>query len=75
MSDAWPLIIDPTRMECRVARDKSHYLVTFHSAGHPSVDIRFPIDYGPTLLSQIENMVRTGEVAPNRKPRNDPKAH
>jgi len=75
MADTWPHLIDATRMECRVSRDRSNYLLTFHSAQNPSVDIRFPIDFGPTLLEQIENMVRIGATAPNRTQNKDPKAN
>ena len=70
MPDTWPLLIDATRIEYRVASDRSNYLLTVHSLGNPSVDIRLPIAAGADLLEQIQNMVATGDAltTPQHKP-------
>jgi hypothetical protein len=75
MAATFPLLIDASRIFCRVARDKSHFLLTVESQGNPSIDIRFPISAGQTLLTQIRNMVDSATTEPPRKPRRDPSAH
>jgi hypothetical protein len=75
MAGTFPLLIDASKIVCRVARDRSNFLLTIHSRGNPSIDIRFPIGSGRILLAQIQNMVDTAATAPDRKPRTDPTAH
>ena len=75
MAGTFPLLIDAARIFCRIARDKSHFLLTVESQGNPSIDIRFPLSAGTILLTQIQNMIDSAATAPNRKPRRDPTAH
>ena len=75
MAGTFPLLIDASRIVCRVSRYRSHFLLTIHSQGNPSIDIRFPISSGEILLTQIQNMVDTAATAPDSKPRTDPSAH
>ena len=75
MSDVWPLIIEASRIECRAARDRSHFLLTVHSQNNPSVDIRFPMGTAQTVLDQIQNMVAVGKTDPQRSKPGDPSAH
>ena len=75
MSNAWPHLIDATRIEYMAAKDRSGFLLTVHSQGNPSVRIRLPLSYGSELLTQIENMVRTAEKPFDPNQIRDPKAN
>lgn len=75
MAGAWPLLIDATRMEFRVDKDRTHFLLRVHSQGNPSADIRFPLSYGPELVTQLANMLETAQQPYNPRPPGDPKAN
>lgn len=69
------MIIDATRIECRAARDRSHFLLTVHSRDNPSVDIRFPMDAAEMVLEQIQNMIAVGKTDPVAPKRGNSSAH
>jgi hypothetical protein len=71
----WPYLFDASRLEFRVAKHRSEFLLRVHSQGNPSIDIRFPLSYGPELLAQVQNMVATGQTDFDPNPRGDPKAN
>jgi hypothetical protein len=73
--ETWPLMIDASRMIFRVAKSRSDFLLTVQSQGNPSVDIRFPLSYGPELAKQLLNMLQTAGQPYNPKPPRDPKAN
>ena len=75
MSNTWPILIDATRIECRSALDRSHFLLTVHSHNNPSVDIRFPMDAAHIVLEQIQNMIAVGKTDPLKPKPGDPSAH
>lgn len=68
MSEAWPLLIDATRIEFRAAVDRSNFLLTVHSEGHPPIDIRLPVAFGPELLNELQMLIQRGFQAPGRAP-------
>ena len=57
MDEAWPLVINATRMYFQAARDRSHFLLTVESRSNPSVDIRLPIEFASELESQLRNLL------------------
>jgi hypothetical protein len=72
MADAWPLLIDATRMTFQVAKARTDFLLTIESQGHPSVGIRFPISFGYELAEQLLNMLENAEKAYDPSPKRDP---
>ena len=74
-SQTWPLLIDATRLKFRVAKDRTNFLLTVESQGNPSVDIRFPLSYGPQLVEQLQNIWRLLVQPYDPKPPRDPKAN
>ena len=74
-AQTWPLLIDATRLKFLVAKDRTNFLLTVESQDNPSVDIRFPLSYGPQLLAQLQNMLETAGQPYDPKPPRDPKAN
>ena len=75
MPDDSALWITATRIEFRVSKDRSGFLLTVHSQSSPPVEILFPKWFGPELLEQVQNMVRLSEQPYDPNPSRDPKAN
>ena len=65
MDDTWPMLIKASGIECRIALDGSHFLLTVHSQGNPSVDIGFPAETLSAVLEQLQNMAAVAARPPD----------